>query len=258
MLRRGVVVGVLTAVAGALVALPASANHSWGGYHWARASNPFTVNVVDSVTPDWDGYLDTAISDWSSTAGPARLVKQAGSTSSRDRRRCAAVAGNVRVCNYTYGFNGWLGVASIWVNGLHITQGTVKMNDSYFNTSTYNTPPWRRLVMCQEPGHTLGLDHQDENFSNPNLGTCMDYTNDPDGPPSNEHPNQHDYDELNLIYAHSDGGTLAVEQAPGGKSKPTRVKDSLWVRDLGAGHKQYIWVYWADRTAQHPDAPAGT
>lgn len=37
----------------------------------------------------------------------------------------------------------------------------------------------RCLVTCQEVGHTFGLDHRDENFDNGNLGTCMDYTNDP-------------------------------------------------------------------------------
>jgi hypothetical protein len=60
--------------------------------------------------------------------------------------------------------------------------------------------------MCQEVGHGFGLDHQDENFNNPNLGTCMDYTNDPDGPLSNEHPNAHDYDQLVTIYSHLDDG----------------------------------------------------
>ena len=58
------------------------------------------------------------------------------------------------------------------------------MNDSYFNTAKYNTPAWRRLVMCQEVTHDFGLDHQDEIFNNANLGSCMDYTNDPDGKPS--------------------------------------------------------------------------
>ena len=52
-----------------------------------------------------------------------------------------------------------------------------EVNDTYFNTAKYNTPVWRNLVMCQEVGHTLGLDHQDEIFDNVNLGTCMDYTN---------------------------------------------------------------------------------
>jgi hypothetical protein len=71
---------------------------------------------------------------------------------------------------------------------------TLKVNDTYFNTPTYDTTPWRNLVMCQEVGHTLGLDHQDTSFDNPNLGTCMDYASNPLGPPDNEHPNKHDYD----------------------------------------------------------------
>ena len=58
--------------------------------------------------------------------------------------------------------------------------------------------------MCQEVGHTLGLDHQDEAFDNPNLGTCMDYTSDPT---SNQHPNAHDYEQLEIIYAHLDSIT---------------------------------------------------
>jgi hypothetical protein len=41
--------------------------------------------------------------------------------------------------------------------------------------------------------------------TNPNLGSCMDYTRDPDGPPSNEHPNSHDYSLLVSIYSHTDG-----------------------------------------------------
>lgn len=44
---------------------PAAANHSWGGYHWARTSNPFTLKVGDNVSAAWDGYLDEAITDWS-------------------------------------------------------------------------------------------------------------------------------------------------------------------------------------------------
>lgn len=50
----------------ALVAFPgsASANHSWGKYHWARTSNPFTLKVGDNVNSSWDSYLNEAISDW--------------------------------------------------------------------------------------------------------------------------------------------------------------------------------------------------
>src|SRR6266508_6040944 len=122
---------------------------------------------------------------------------------------CQATTGRVEVCNSTYGNNGWLGIASIWITtGNHITQGTVKLNDTYFNTSTYNTTAWRNLVSCQEVGHTFGLDHQDENFDNPNLGTCMDYTRDSS---TNQHPNSHDYEELLCIYdPASNGRTLST------------------------------------------------
>src|SRR5262249_42637188 len=102
---------------------------------------------------------------------------------------------------------------SIWITEtVHITQGTVKLNDTYFNTPTYDTSAWRALVTCQEVGHTFGLDHQDTNFNNPNLGTCMDYTNDPS---TNQHPNLHDYEELDIIYAHLDGSTTVGQGAPG-------------------------------------------
>src|SRR5437867_2120687 len=190
----------------AAMAAPAGANHSWGGYHWARQSNPFTLKLGDNVGAAWDSILSTTSSDWSqSTVLDTTIV-----TGSANPRNCRPTTGRVEVCDATYGYNGWLGVAQIWLQSgtQHIAQGTVKLNDSYFNTSTYNTTAWRNLVSCQEVGHTLGLDHQDTNFDNANLGTCMDYTNDPDGKLygqlDNEHPNQHDYDELVLIYSHLD------------------------------------------------------
>ena len=68
-------------------------------------------------------------------------------------------------------------------------KAVAKMNDTYHDAAPYNRDGWRDMVMCQEVGHTFGLGHQDENFSNGNLGTCMDYTSDPDGPPANRAPN---------------------------------------------------------------------
>lgn len=197
--------------------------HSWGNYHWARTANPFTLKTVDSVTSNWDAYLDESINDWS-LSSVLDLAKEPGSTSTRDRRLCRPVSGKIRACNYTYGNNGWLGIAQIWVNSAgHITQATTKVNDTYFNTATYNTPAWRRMVMCQEIAHDFGLDHQDETFDNANLGSCMDYTNDPDGgaggasatDPSNEHPNAHDYEQIELIYAHLDSSTTIAQNKSG-------------------------------------------
>ena len=200
----------------AALATPASANHSWGGYHWARTANPLTVQLGDNVDSRWDSYLRTTQSDWNqSTVIESPLV--AGSTNPKN---CRGVAGTIQVCNSTYGNTGWLGIASISITGgTHITQGTVKLNDTYFNTAKYNTPAWRNMVSCQEVGHTYGLDHQDENFNNTNLGTCMDYTNDPSGTAgtngslNNEHPNAHDYDELLTIYGHRDSTTTVAFRA---------------------------------------------
>ena len=253
--RRALVLASALAV---VVAFPAavSASHSWGGYHWARTSNPFTLKLGDSVSAAWDGYLSTTSSDWSvSTVLDTTIV--AGRNIARPKQ-CRPTAGRVEVCNAAYGSNGWLGVASIWASGSHITRGTVRLNDTYFKTATYDTPAWRNLVSCQEIGHTLGLDHQDENFGNPNLGTCMDYTNDPS---SNQHPNQHDYDQLVTIYSHLDS-TTTVSSASGtapGKAG-SRVADAAWgtlvavtnhghggmyVRDLGGGNLIVTHVFWA-------------
>ena len=235
-----------------LASAPAHANHSWGGYHWARTSDPFTVQLGDNVSSAWDGALSGASSDWNaSTVLDTTVV--AGSTKPRT---CKATSGMVQVCNAAYGNNGWLGIASISVTGgTHITQGTVKLNDTYFNTAQYNTPAWRALVTCQEVGHTFGLDHQDEVFDNPNLGTCMDYTNNPS---SNQHPNQHDYDELATIYSHLDSTTTVGqttsrhpqvgndEASWGHRVDGSRAAGhAIYVRDFGDAESVITFVTWA-------------
>jgi len=233
-----------------------TATHSWGEYHWARTLNPFTLKLGDNLSSTWKPYLTTTSSDWSlSTVLDTTIVP--GKTTGQ---RCRPTLGRVEVCNYKYGNKGWLGIAQIWANGTHITQGTVKVNDTYFNTATYNTTAWRNLVMCQEIGHVFGLDHQDEVQTNPNLGTCMDYTSNPVGPPSNEHPNQHDYDQLLVIYGHLDASTTISQKSPavmgqlsfddqrnwGKKVRQSRNGlTALYELDFGGGHKVFTHVLWA-------------
>ena len=239
-----------------LAASDVSANHSWGGYHWARTSNPFTLKVGNNVSgAAWNSALTTAISDWSASD----VLNLTGVTGLANPKNCRATSGRVEVCNSKYGNNGWLGIASISITGgTHITQGTVKLNDTYFNTATYNTSAWRALVACQEIGHTFGLDHQDENFNNANLNTCMDYTNNPG---SNQHPNAHDYEELDIIYAHLDSSTT-ISQGTAGSAFPEIDHDNpgSWGRlmkltndgrtavyelDLGGGRKIVTFVIYA-------------
>ena len=201
---------ILLAVA-LLLPTAAFADHAWANYHWGRTSNPFTLKAHDNVTSVWEPYLAEAQSDWNASTVLDVNVLWGQPLSSV--RRCASASGRIEVCNAKYGNNGWLGIAGISISGNHITKAYTKVNDTYFNTATYNTPAWRRLVMCQEIAHDFGLDHQDEAFDNANLGSCMDYTNDPDGgaggassnDPSNEHPNAHDFDQIETIYAHTDG-----------------------------------------------------
>ncbi len=239
-----------------------AASHSWNGFHWARTANPFTVSLGDNVSSSWDAYLGTAATDWSqSNVLDATVV-----TGGAKPRNCRATPGRVEVCSAKYGFNGWLGVATVWLSGDHITAGTVKMNDSYFSSATYNTPAWRHLVMCQEIGHTFGLDHRDVTFDNTNLETCMDYTNDPDGTLygqlSNEHPNAHDYEELGIIYTHLDatttvGTAVAAGALPGNSGDVP--EPAAWGRlvranadgrlavyelDLGGGETALTFVFW--------------
>jgi hypothetical protein len=273
------------ATSSALVALtPASATNSWNGYHWAGNGQNLTVMVNTSITSQWDASVGTSISDWNKST-ELTLNSQSASV---DPKKCSPIAGQVLVCNASYGRRGWLGIASIWLQSgtKHITQATTKLNDSYFNSAPYNSAPWRALVACQEVGHDWGLDHQDETFNNVNLGTCMDYTNAPAGGvvngfnygPSNEHPNTHDYNELNIIYNHDDGYTTTIQSTAFairqvGKAVPQRpsseaIGDSpaewgraihfdkqgrpdVFQKDFAGGDKALTHVFWAPGERPH-------
>jgi hypothetical protein len=211
-----------------------SADHSWGNYHWARSSNPFTLTVVDSNTSDWDDNLNKAMTDWVSrfdeetngTIGQTvfKLKYEQGDESRNGRKRCAMISGKIRSCNAEYGFNGWLGLASINVSGgQHITQGSSKMNDSYLQQTKYSETN-KQHVMCQEIGHDFGLGHTSEDGSDQN--TCMDYSNDL-GNPS---PNAHDYALLKSKYDHTnDGGTtVAATSASKGVSEEVTDNPNSW------------------------------
>jgi len=208
----------------------ADANHPWSTYHWARTSNPFTLPIGDNTTnTNWQGTLQSVIQDWSLGKGsnvdtdytdskaclsgtttcrpiiviPRKVTGVAGSN-------CSAVLGTTQVCNKSYGANGWLGLASIWLSGSHIIAGTAKMNDTYLSASggRYNTGSERRHVMCQEVAHTFGLGHQSTDGSSQN--TCMDYYSNTGLNATSllsTIPNYHDYDQLSSVYSHPDGTT---------------------------------------------------
>lgn len=208
-----------------------SASHSWGGYHWARTTPQFTLKLGDNMTTaDWRGHLAQASSDWNTpTSGSTPLLTAIVAGSSH--KRCSMVAGTTQVCNGTYGNNGWLGLASINITGgTHITQGSAKMNDTYFNTATYNNPNERQHVVCQEVAHTFGLDHQSTDGSSQN--SCMDYFSNTGANATSTlstKPNQHDFDELNIIYAHLDSTTtVAAQTAPAASASDVTDDPNSW------------------------------
>jgi hypothetical protein len=278
-IRQRFVAGVIALIVLSLLVMPAMARHSWGKYHVPRpievtTGEPIPLDVGDNVSNTWDPYLVEAIKDWNQAVtltSPDRIaLNPVQGAAGGGAANCEPTEGRIEVCNHTYGSNGWLGIAQIWVTKFHITKGTALMNDTYFNQTRYNTLAWRQMVMCQEIAHDFGLDHQDERFSNPNLGSCMDYTNNPAGGiyngvdygPSNENPNAHDFEQLTMIYSHAE-----TTRTPGGKGNAIGKNPSQWGeviaydelgrpshyrKDLGEESAVFTFVVWAE------DPPAPT
>lgn len=206
-----------------LSAAAALANNTWNGYHWPDGADPhdgsISLTLVDDLNEYGTEYGDV-VDDWDSGSnggnGPLSLSSSPGGVRPIACNNVAtgaagdAIAGTIHVCNDSYGRNGWLGLARIWVapNG-HIDASVALMNDSYMlEDPTYAVPNAAQHVLCQEIGHTFGLDHQ----GSPKKQSCMNsrwgLTD-----PNFVGPNQHDYDTLDEIY-----GSGSADD--GGSSKP--------------------------------------
>ncbi len=115
-------------------------------------------------------------------------------------------------------------MATAWFSGGHFTQGTVKLNDTYFATSRYNNAYARRHVLCQEVGHALGLWHTGGTTCMNDSASTLSYA-------SYVAPNYHDYEQLAAIHSHRDGtttvSTAAVATFTAAESvSPTRLDPS--------------------------------
>ncbi len=127
--------------------------------------------------------------------------------------------------------------------------------------------------MCQEVGHTLGLGHTSEDGSSQN--TCMDYFSNTGANATSTQstePNQHDYDQLALIYGHLDSTTtLKSTTAAIARGGPTgadgdgtpadasRARGSWYVETSAAdATSSRTSAGSTDSTAQHSTARHGT
>lgn len=243
----------------AVAAQPASANHSWSTYHWPITGENTTFDVYTALTqtywrsmtdstgptPRTADIIDEARRDWGTSSsdpqpGTGTVYKNylkphfAGTRPQSEARKCNPISGAIFVCSDSYGFRGWLGIASIWLNGSHITQATTKLNESYHNSGTYSSYSWRAAVACQEIGHDFGLGHQNEDFNTDETESCMEYTN---RPLDNESPDWHDFQQLQTIYdahlAESPGsGGGGGGGGPGNGKGPNKL-DPFAFREVG-------------------------
>ena len=230
------------------------ANNAWGDYHWDGASTPVALTLEDNLSPSWSTVLGTVEADWDTGALDLTIDSSPdGSTNCGNPLANVGPAnpGEIEVCNGSYGTNGWLGVARIWIaaDGTHISAAIAAVNDSYLGSGgAYDNANARQHVLCQEVGHTFGLDHQ----KSPKKQTCM---NAQWGLTSSSFvsPNPHDYDQLASIYAHLDG--TSEEGGNGGgpcDKKPDHPKcqagspgHSFEVERLANGQIMLTWITWA-------------
>ena len=208
--RRGMpLLALATAAIAAISPAQATLPGSWNGWRWSHTGN-LNLLLGDNVSAAWDSYLRSAATQWSAD----KYIDFQVTSGMTSASTCAPVYGTVQACSGNYGATGWLGYATVWTSNNRIVEATVKLNDYYFNQAQFNNFGFRSETMCQEVGHTLGLSHLDVNFGNANLGTCMDYTNDPTGTKGtngtkvNMRPTALDFSHLDGIYATFDSTQL--------------------------------------------------
>lgn len=213
-MRNKIGIWVLALLFCGLIAGDARAGHDWNNYHWANKEPKISLKVVNSTTSDWP--LAEALDKWSDSLGFTQVftfVIDKVQTSKKARKRCSSVSGQMRVCNAAYGYNGWLGLASINIDAAgHITRGTAKVNDSY--ASYWAIAGEKNHVMCQEIGHVFGLGHTTEDGTSQN--TCMDYSSDI----GSQWPNGHDFEMLAGIYSHFEDGYNSYDTSLTGETDP--------------------------------------
>ena len=199
-MRVKTLVAALLALFSALVLVSvAGADHSWNGYHWP--SDHRSPAVYSKATSNLYN-VPAAVTEWAALGTPIQPAMTANSTG-------AAVT-------VSEGYSPWwLGLARVYLTSDgHITKGEVKLNTKLLKKYPAAAADH---VLCQELGHIWGLDHNRVGDSSPDDQTCM---NDQVNLRSVQYttPNQHDVDELNLIYAHAE----AAAATSNGKSQQGR------------------------------------
>ncbi len=219
------ILGLLT------VATVASADHAWSVYHWPGDNlNPTVVDRTSSPLYD----VPAGVLEWADLG--TRIQPEMSTGGKAD----------IKVGESVIRSSSFLGLAGIYLDADgHITKAEVVLNTRLL--VDYD-PAVADLVLCQEIGHILGLDHnRDGDTGGLPDDTCMNDRVDLfDLSAVQQHvsPNDHDTDQLNAIYGHTDPISGGDDGGGGGggcpPGNPNHPKCSG-----SAGQWITIHVFWA-------------
>lgn len=178
--------------------------HQYRDRHWTKPSNMQRKIIIrNSLAGDWVNVLPNVRADWGNSSKFSFVTQQA-ENSATARQNCSLPNnyGRVRVCNApSYPIAG-AGAATLVANSKgHLQRARVRVEDGCC----------KRPLLCQEMGHTLGLDHR------ATTGSCMHQN----AGAAASSPDRHDYEQLeNQTHHHggeSDtGGSLSDLDIGGG------------------------------------------
>jgi hypothetical protein len=150
----------------------ASASHLWGCYKWASANIKYNISATSPYNSYYSQEARTDSNSWHNYTD-VNFVTGVGGVSMRSG---------------LYGSTGWLGLATINIQGgCTIVSANTKLNRSYLDNGY--TADQKKRVACHEVGHTTGLQH------NPLATSCLR-----SGGAAPSAPNSHDRDVLNAMY----------------------------------------------------------
>ena len=160
------------------------------------------VTIINSLSPSLQPLLTSTVRTWEygSPLHPAVAID----LKTEPTYGCPRSMNAIRVCDNDYGKTGWAGFeVAVSTSDGYIQMSQVRINRHYL---TNQNSIYHRYVMCHELGHAFGLDHQDENFNNENVGSCMDYTRNHQDSLA---PNVFDWQALLNIYGKLDFNTIS-------------------------------------------------